>query len=90
MTYCRYANALSGTEGFFDNQEALFSALSSLRLASHCAHLGGGDEEQVGREEEIGAVYRTAGQQLSNILAYLAEREKEKSDDSQPRVGMAQ
>jgi hypothetical protein len=85
--HLRYANALSGTAGFFDNQEALFSALSSLRLAQYCARLGGaGDEEQPVWEAEIGAVYRTAEEQLYSLINYIVEREKPSQPEIQARM----
>lgn len=87
MKCFRHANALSGTAGFFDNQEALFSALSSLRLAQHCARLGGGgDEDQPAWEEEIGAVYRTAEEQLQTLISYLIEREKPTEPEIRARM----
>ena len=77
IQHLRYANALSGTAGFFDNQEALFSALSALRLAHYCARLGGaGDEDRPVWEDEIGIVYRTAEKQLFDAITYIVEREK--------------
>ena len=77
IQHLRYANALSGTAGFFDNQEALFSALSALRLAHYCARLGGaGDEDRPVWEDEIGIVYRTAEKQLLDAITYIVEREK--------------
>jgi hypothetical protein len=85
--HLRYANALSGTADFFDNQEALFSALSSLRLAHYCARLGGaGDEEQQLWEAEIGAVYRTAEEQLYSLINYIVEREQPSKPEIQSRM----
>lgn len=78
----RYANSLSGTEGFFQNEEAVLSCLSALEVASMCGassdkNKGGGeseDDDMGDRGDRVLAAVRVqASAQLKELVAFLSD-----------------
>ena len=82
--FVRYANSLSGTKGFFQNEEAVLSCLSALRVASVCGATGDKDKDEnedededddmEGRGERVSAAVRVqARAQLDELLLFLSD-----------------
>ena len=79
----RYANSLSGTEGFFQDEEAVLSCLSALEMASMCGassdkNKGESESEDDDMEDRgdrvLAAVRVQARAQLKELLTFLSDK----------------
>lgn len=77
----RFASAVAGLEGFFDDDDAVNATISALRKASYCSQsdigLNNHWREQEGNREGEGEdteVRFRAIERLQTLLQYLEER----------------
>lgn len=81
----RYANSLSGTEGFFQDEEAVLSCLSALEMASMCgasSDKNKGESESESEDDDmedrgdrvLAAVRVQARAQLKELLTFLSDK----------------
>jgi preprotein translocase subunit Sec61beta len=79
----RFASAVAGLEGFFDDEKAINATISALRKASYCSQSDIGFNnhwrEQEGNGEgggdgEDAEVRARAKERLQTLLQYLEER----------------